>query len=331
MAGTAPGTVTDTVPSPPRLVHAAEPLPGMPTPPPQDPDIRLSFSRVDTYERCPLLFRFRYLDKLPSTPGPDLSWGSAIHAALEVWWSQKLPSPPPVEVLYRALYDHWEDTGFADMDRERKLEWYRHARDILTRHYDMYAPDYRPAVACEQWFELDLGDGVAVRGSIDHVARTASGGLGIVDWKTNRRARNRSEVASSLQLAIYALAARELWGREPEWVALDFVVPGLRVSVDRSEIDVDGAVGRIRDVARRVADEQFPASPSPLCGWCDYRSVCPAFEGEGPDVPGLAVVELKRLRRRRARDERRIAELEQVVSRYLGEELALDLGDGTSD
>ena len=327
MAGTAPGTVTDTVPSPPRLVHAAEPLLGMPTPPPQDPDIRLSFSRVDTYERCPLLFRFRYLDKLPSTPGPDLSWGSAIHAALEVWWSQKLPSPPPIEVLYRALYEHWEDTGFADMDRERKLVWYRHARDVLTRHHELYAADYRPAIACEQWFELDLGDGVAVRGSIDHVARTPSGGLGIVDWKTNRRARSRSEVASSLQLAIYALAARELWGREPEWVALDFVVPGLRVSVDRSEIDVDGAVARIHDVARRVADEQFPASPSPLCGWCDYRSMCPAFEGEGPDVPGLAVVELTRLRRRRARDERRIAELEQVVSRYLGEEMALDLGD----
>jgi RecB family exonuclease len=331
MAGTAPGTVADAGPSAPRLVHAAEPLPGMPTPPPRDPAIRLSFSRVDSYERCPLLFRFRYVDKLPSTPSPDLSWGSAIHAALEVWWSQKLPSPPPVEVLYRALYEHWEDTGFADMDRERKLVWYRHARDVLSRHHELYAADYRPAVACEQWFELDLGDGVAVRGSIDHVARTPSGGLGIVDWKTNRRARSRSEVASSLQLAIYALAARELWGREPEWVALDFVVPGLRVSVDRSEIDADGAVARIRDVARRIADEQFPASPSPLCGWCDYRSLCPAFEGEGPDVPGLAVVELKRLRRRRARDERRIAELEQVVSRYLGEELILDLGEDGSE
>lgn len=76
----------------PRLVPAAEPLPGMPTPPPRDPETRLSFSRVDTYERCPLLFRFRYVDKLPSTPSPDLSWGSSIHAALEAWWDQKLPT-----------------------------------------------------------------------------------------------------------------------------------------------------------------------------------------------------------------------------------------------
>lgn len=329
MSANATGQVADVDPQPaPRLVPAAEPLPGMPTPPPRDPGVRLSFSRVDTYERCPLLFRFRYVDKLPQTPTPDLSWGSAIHAALEAWWSQKLPTPPPVDVLYRALYDHWEGTGFADMDREDKLVWYRHARDVLTRHHELYAPQYRPAIACEQWFELDIGDDIAIRGSIDHVARTESGGLGIVDWKTNRRARSRADVARSLQLAIYTLAARELWGREPEWVALDFVVPGLRVTVDRAEIDVDGALRRIREVAAKVRAEAFPASPSPLCNWCDFRSMCPAFEGEGPDVPGLLVVELQRLRRRRARDERRIAELEQLVTRYVGEELELDLEPG---
>ncbi|MBW3604276.1 MAG: PD-(D/E)XK nuclease family protein [Actinobacteria bacterium] len=332
MATRAPSRITDgSGTPPPRLVPAAEPLPGMPTPPPRDPGVRLSFSRVDTYERCPLLFRFRYVDKLPSTPSPDLSWGSAIHAALEAWWSQKLPTPPPVEVLYRALYDHWEDTGFAEMEREQKLVWYRHARDVLARHHELYSANYRPAIACEQWFELDIGDDIAVRGSIDHVARTASGGLGIVDWKTNRRARSRGDVASSLQLAIYTLAARELWGREPEWVALDFVVPGLRVTVNRSEINVGGALARIRAVAAQVRNEVFTPEPSPLCDWCDYRQLCPAFDGDGPDVPGRAMVELGRLRRRRARDEARIAELERVVATYLGEEVALDLGDPDDD
>jgi putative RecB family exonuclease len=326
MSATAPDAGADVAPPPtPRLIHAAEPLPGMPAPPPRDPGLRLSFSRVDTYERCPLQFRFRYLDKLPSTPSPNLSWGQAIHAALEAWWDQKLPQPPPVGVLYQALYDHWDDTGFTDMSRDEKLVWYRHARDVLTRHHQLYSRDYIPAVACEQWFELDLGDGVALCGSIDHVARTPGGGLGVVDWKTNRRARSRTEVAASLQLAVYTLATRELWGREPEWVALDFVVPGLRVTVDRADIDVDGAVARIRAAAARIADEQFDPAPSPLCNWCDYRGVCPAFDGDGPDVPGLAVVELERLRRRRARDARRISELEAVVSRYLGEAVSLDL------
>jgi putative RecB family exonuclease len=299
----------------------------MPTPPPQDPGLQLSYSRVDTYERCPLKFRFRYIDKFPSTPSPDLSWGSAIHAALEAWWDQKLPNPPPVEVMYRALYERWDDAGFEGMSRDEKLVWYRHARNILARHYELYAQNYIPAVACEQWFELDLGDDVALVGSIDHVARTGDGGLGIVDWKTNRRARSRADVAASLQLAVYALATRELWGQEPEWVALDFVVPGVRVTVGRAEIDVDGAIGRLRQAADLIRAERFDPSPSPLCKWCDYRAICPAFEGDGPDVPGMALVELQRLRRRHERDSARIAELERLVTNFLGEEVALELPD----
>lgn len=286
--------------------------------------LRLSFSRVDTYRTCPLKFRFAYVDRLPSEPSPHLSWGSSLHAALQAWWDQKLPTPPPVEVLLQGLYDGWDDSGFDGMPREEKLEWYAHAQDILRRHHARYASMYTPAVACEEWFELDLGDGIEVVGSIDHVARTANGGLGIVDWKTNRKARPRSKVASSLQLAIYTLAAVELWGQEPEWVALDFVVPGVRVTVPRSEIDTDGALTTLRQVADLIRAESFPPAPTALCGWCDYRTICPAYEGEGPDLPGLAVRELKKLRRRQARDEARIAELEELVRERLGEDVILD-------
>ncbi len=303
--------------------------PAVPTPsasPLEDGQLRLSFSRVDTYQTCPLKFRFGYVDKLPQEPAPQLSWGSSIHAALEAWWDQKLPSAPPVEVLLKGLYDGWDDTGFAGMPREEKLEWYAHAQDVLRRHHARYAGSYVPAVATEEWFTVDLGDDIEVVGSIDHVARTPGGGIGIVDWKTNRKAKPAKYVAGSLQLAIYAMAARELWGHDPEWVALDFVVPGVRVTVPRGDIDVDGAVATIRDVAARIRGEAFEPTPSRLCDWCDYRALCPAFEGEGPDVPGLALVELQQLQRRRARDDARIAQLTELIRAKLGDEALLELG-----
>jgi RecB family exonuclease len=288
--------------------------------------LRLSFSRVDSYQTCPLKFRFGYVDKLPQEPSPHLSWGSSIHAALETWWDQKLPAAPPVEVLLQGLYDGWDDAGFAAMEREEKLDWYRHAQDVLRRHHARHAPSYVPAVATEEWFELDLGDGIQVVGSIDHVARTPSGGIGIVDWKTNRKAKAARYVAGSLQLAIYAIAATELWGVDPEYVALDFVVPGLRVSVPREDIDTDAACSTIREVAAQIRAEAFDPTPTRLCDWCDYRALCPAFDGEGPDVAGVAVVELASLRRRRARDEARMAELEAVIRDRLGDDAVLELG-----
>lgn len=287
--------------------------------------LRLSFSRVDTYRTCPLKFRFAYVDRLPSAPSPHLSWGHSVHAALERWWDRKLPEPPPLEDLLRALYDCWDDSGFEGMPREEKVRWYRHAQDVLRRHHARHAPRYTPAVACEQWFEIDIGDGIELVGSIDHVARTPRGGIGIVDWKTNRRAKTRREVAGSLQLAVYALAARHLWGAEAEWVALDFVVPDVRVTVPREEIDTDAALATIRDVAARIRAEVFPPKPSGLCGWCDYRKDCPAFAGEGPDLPGLAVSELRRIRRRQRRDAARAAELERLIRERLGPDAIVEL------
>ena len=61
---------------------------------------------------------------------------------------------------------------------------------------------------------------IAVVGSIDHVPRTPAGGLGVVDWKTNRRAKPRRYVAGSLQLAIYALAYKEAYGVVPQRLEL---------------------------------------------------------------------------------------------------------------
>lgn len=290
--------------------------------------LRLSFSRVDTYQSCPLKFRFSYIDELPSAPGPHLSWGSSIHAALEAWWDQKLPEAPPVEVLLDALYASWDDEGFAGMERDEKVRWYRHAQDVLRRHHDRYARTYTPAVATEQWFELDLGDDVTVVGSIDHVARTPSGGIGIVDWKTNRKAKTRAHVADSLQLAIYTMAARELWGHEPDWVALDFVVPGVRVTVNRAEIDVEAATRRITAVAAKIRAESFEPKPSGLCPWCDWRSECPAFAGEGPDVAATALVELRRLQRRAERDRDRMASLEELVRSRLGDDALVEILGG---
>lgn len=302
------------------------PLPDLELPEHGPAPLRLSFSKIDVYQRCPLQYRFMAVDRLPTEPTPALSWGSSVHAALERWWDQRHPEPPPVSELMDGLYHGWDDAGFAGMDREEKIRWYRHAQEVLRRHHAQHAPSFRPAAAVEQWFDVDVGRAVRVRGFIDCVVPTSDGGFGIVDWKTSKRAKTREEVEGSLQLAIYALAARELYGRDPDWVALEFVVPGLRVAVERDRIDVDAALAQIHEVADAIRAERFEPRPNRLCGWCDFRSLCPAWEGEdGPDVPGQAVLELQRLRRRQRRDADRIAELEEIVRERLGEEALVEL------
>jgi len=50
-----------------------------------------------------------------------------------------------------------------------------------------------------------------VAGRIDRIDASADGGVAIVDYKTGK-ARPQEEANESLQLSIYAIAAREKWG-----------------------------------------------------------------------------------------------------------------------
>lgn len=285
----------------------------------EDGRVRLSFSRIDTYQQCSLRFRYRYIDHLPGRGATYLSFGTSIHSALELFHERTLFGMPSEEDLLAFLYDHWDSSGYAEVTRDRQLDDYRRAQHTLQRYHQRVADDYRPAADTEKWFELPVGDEALVVGSIDRVDVDDDGDLHVVDYKTGKL-RDREKVRGSLQLAIYALACEHLYGRLPATVALDYVVAGVEVRVGVDELDLDGAREAITETARRVLEADFTATPTRLCDWCDHQSVCPAWEGEGGGY-GAAVVERDRLRRELRRGLGRLRALEAGVDR-LGAELA---------
>lgn len=287
--------------------------------------VRLSFSRIDTYRTCPRMFRYRYVDRLPGKPAPALSFGTSIHEALERFYDRKLPEEPSEDELVGFLYDAWDTSGFREVDRGEQTRWYRQGQDVLRRYHRRVTGNYRLPVATEAWFELPFEDAVVV-GSIDRVDDD-DGVLRVVDYKTNKRVKDRDRVKRSLQLAIYALACEHLYGDLPATVSLDFVVAGREIVVDVDELDLDAARQAIADTAQAVKEGLYEPTPMRLCDWCDFRAVCPAWEGQEPDgVLGPAVLELEQLRRSIGRDVERLRALEDGVER-LREEVAERDGD----
>ncbi len=285
--------------------------------------IRLSFSRIDSYRNCPRKFRYAYVDRLPGVPGPHLSFGTSIHGALEAFYDRKLPACPTEADLLGFLYDAWDPSGFRDLPRSEQLDFYRHAQQVLRRYHHRVADSYRLPASTEAWFELPIAHEAVVVGSIDRVDLDDDGRFHIVDYKTNRKVQDRARVARSLQLAIYALACRHLFGALPATVSLDFVVPGVPITVPIEDIDLDGARQAILDTAAAVRAEAFEPTPNRLCDWCDYRDICPAWPSDGHEGLGAAVTQVQDLRRQLSRDVRRLRELEAGVQR-LASELADD-------
>lgn len=314
--------------SAPRLLEVEAAPPGTfgelePTSPPltdAQGRIRLSFTRIDTYRNCPRRFRYTYIDRLPSRPSPHLSFGTSLHAALEAFHDRQLPERPTEQELLDALYAGWDQRGFAELPREEQVAYYRHAQQVLRRYHARGEPTDRRTVATEAWFELPFEYQAVVVGSIDRIDLDDADELHVVDYKTGRRARPRSEVAGSLQLSLYALACQHLYGRLPATVSLDFVVPDLTVTVALEELDLDAARDAVLETAAALRTQGFPTTPNRLCDWCDHRAICPAWEApEGAQAYGEAVTDAAQRRRRLTREVRELRELEAGLQRLAAE------------
>jgi RecB family exonuclease len=283
--------------------------------------MNLSYSAISTYETCPAKFRYQYQERVPTSPSPALAFGDSLHQALHRFHDRPVPVAPSLEELWALLDDVWVPEGYAGEAEDRL---YRdHAREVLARYHRENAADYRIPAALEFRFRIEV-DGVTVSGIIDRMDRLPGGGYEIVDYKTNRRLPPRSVVERDLQLSIYALAAREVWGIEPERLTLYYLLPGERVTTSRTVADLDDLRRRIATVADRIETGRFEPRENPLCRWCDFQPLCPLyrhrFERERTPQKIAAVVDewigLKRQDRERWR---RLQELGAIIRAYAEE------------
>jgi PD-(D/E)XK nuclease superfamily len=68
--------------------------------------MRFSFTRLETYRRCPFQYKLRYQHHLPGQPRPGTRLALALHAALADFY-RDLPAMPWPEHLLRSFDTQW--------------------------------------------------------------------------------------------------------------------------------------------------------------------------------------------------------------------------------
>jgi RecB family exonuclease len=285
--------------------------------------MRLSYSSINTYETCPAKFKFQYEDRLPSSPSAALSFGDSLHRALHLFHNRPVPLAPSAEELLEMLDAVWVGDGFHDESEERT---YRdHGRQVLRQYHRENVADYRIPAALEHRFTIDV-EGVSLSGVIDRMDRIPGGGYEIIDYKTNRRLPPQQRIDQDLQLSIYHLAAREVWGIEPERLTLYYLLPGQRMTTVRTAADVDDLRRRIAVTAERIGAGRFEPRQNPLCDWCEYQHLCPVFrhlheKQRGDPAPRMTQIvdEWIALKRRGRETYQRIDELASLINAFAEE------------
>jgi putative RecB family exonuclease len=276
----------------------------------------LSPSRASDFMTCPLLYRFRVLDRLPEAPSPAAARGSVVHSVLE-----RLYDLPPLErTPERAealLGPAWEDLCadepelaqmFADGDdasppdgddaterrgpQDRLADWLERCQALLRRYFTLEDPRRLEPAEREVYVETLLDSGLQLRGVIDRLDVAPTGEVRIVDYKTGRAPREAYEAQALFQMKFYALVLWRTRGVLPRMLQLVYLGSGevLRyVPEERDLLATERKVEALWAAIRRATETgDWRPRTSALCAWCDHQALCPAWGGTPPPLPAQA-------------------------------------------
>lgn len=233
----------------------------------------LSASAVDAYVTCPQRFKFQKEDRIPEGPAAVLQYGAAMHRVLHDYYQAVLAKRPPDEGLLIELFR--QEMRQSRMEDPLQFELYeKQGVNQLKAFLTGSARLPVQVVATEQDFEFSL-EGVTLRGRIDRVDQLADGGLRILDYKTGAP-KDEKAAEESLQLAIYALAAQQKWGKLPDRVAFHSLDNDTVVEVKPEAKQLKAARDAVKKAAEGIAAGKFDPKPGFHCKWCAYAILCPA-------------------------------------------------------
>lgn len=252
----------------------------------------LSPSRLNDFQQCPLLFRYRVVDRLPEAPSVAAARGTLVHGVLE----DLFDAPAGARDLDRAralLGPRWDvlrtaRPEYADLfaDGAALDDWLAGAGTLLGRYFELEDPDRLEPAERELLVETQLEDGPALRGVVDRLDVSPTGLLRVVDYKTGRSPRPGYEGSATFQMRFYALVLWRERGVLPSMLQLVYLGDGQLWRAEPTERQLVATEDRVRTlwgtITQMAATGEFPTRRSALCGWCAHQAVCPEFGGTPP-------------------------------------------------
>lgn len=242
----------------------------------------VSWSELESFQQCPRKYLWRHREKRKGVHrhGPASFVGRVIHETLADY--ARLPASARTfdraNQLFRSRWAGHVDRSLSFEGRDEEAQHGRDATEALkwaVEQEDLAAQ----AFAVESKCIAPLDDGLLLAGKLDRVDRLPDGSLLVTDYKTGKVPNAWRMPDAERQLQIYALLARHQFGAGSSPVAAQFVYLEYRHRhrVEPAPQDLDTLAEDVRHAVMVIDSEcDFLPSIGPLCGWCDYLSMCDA-------------------------------------------------------
>jgi len=257
----------------------------------------LSPSRAGDFMTCPLLYRFRTIDRLPESPSPEALRGTVVHKVLEDLFDLPAGDRTPeraadmLEPAWEAVLAEEPEVAelFAGESGPEVAGWLLSCRETLERYFTLEDPRRLEPAEREMYVETVLDSKLLLRGFVDRLDVAPTGEMRVVDYKTGRSPGEVFEAKALFQMKFYALVLWRTTGVIPAMLQLIYLGNGevLRYSPEERDLRaVERKVEAIWKAISRAAETgDWRPNRTALCSWCSYQQLCPEFGGTPPPLP----------------------------------------------
>src|SRR6056297_1780060 len=218
--------------------------------------LKLSPTKINTYLNCPFKYKCdcdpELRDKYRKDT-PPLVFGSLVHSCLEEFYKNVFSSKQEIVTYIEKAKDIFEN--FAESEFFEK-------EPIMVEEYPKYS----------------LKDNLEIRGKFDRVDQE-DGKVTIIDYKTGKFRKNR---ISTFQIDFYELLLDRAY---PDYEIKEKILyylsqnKVLRYKADQEKLPkIEEKIVKVAETIKK--DREFNPNPNPLCPYCNYREICPAFKNE---------------------------------------------------
>lgn len=247
-----------------------------------------SHSQLETFLQCKLKYKFKYIDriKVPQPKTVELFMGDVVHQALKFLYDGVAKGTVfPKEFAIKSFDDTWKQLWKDDIliVRDKTAKDYQDmGRTFISQFYDLYFPfDQIEIIGLETNDRYVLIDGNQYYVRIDKLGKSPDGDgtYYVCDYKTNNKLKSDSELEKDRQLAMYSLWVKQKFP-DAKTVKLVwyFLAHNKKIEIEHSQESLSAIEQRTLDIIKQIETaKDYPANPTKLCDWCEYKSMCPAW------------------------------------------------------
>ncbi len=251
-----------------------------------------SNSKLSTFEQCKLKYKFRYIDKIkpPIEKSIEVHLGICVHDALEwLYYKVKEKNIPELDELIQKYTLSWQEKykeDFLIVKKEMSVEdYFNRGVTFLINYYIKHKPFDEGTLELEKriWVTLNPSCPHKIIGYIDRLAfNKENNEYEVHDYKTANSLPNREKFENDRQLALYSIGVKQLYGEDKSVLLVwHYLNHNLQIKSKRTNEQLEQLKKDILKLIEEIeSTKEFPANKSVLCGWCEYKDICPIWNKE---------------------------------------------------